>query len=178
MNCDFYLEKNPDDGNLWSAASATLTTSADETDGGIKFRANTDWAVNWGSADFPAGTGTLNGPNIMAIAGTYSVAFNAATGEYAFGPASSTREDLLWPAAIELVPNPAADFVNVNIDTDKLANNIQVLVYDNFGRQVLRQTFDSKANIRLNVAALQAGTYTLTISDGQYLVGKQLVVVR
>lgn len=178
MNCDFYLEKNPNDGSLWSAASATFSTAATDTDGGIKFRANTDWAVNWGAADFPAGTGTQNGPNIMCLAGTYSVAFNAVTGEYAFGPASSTREDLLWPAAIQLVPNPAADFVNINIDSDKLANNIQVLLYDNFGRQVLRQTFDSKANIRLHVASIPAGTYTLTISDGQYLVGKQLVVVR
>jgi len=178
INCDTYLEKNPSDGNLWSLGSVTLSTSADEADGGIKFRANTDWAVNWGSAAFPAGTGTQNGPNIMAIAGTYSVAFNAVTGEYAFGPVSSTRENLLWPAAIQLVPNPAADFVNVNIDSDKLANNIQLAVYDNFGRQILRQTFDSKANIRLDVASLPAGVYTLSITDGKYLVGKQLVVTR
>lgn len=178
MNCDFYLEKNPNDGNLWSAASATLTTSADETDGGIKFRANTDWAVNWGSAAFPSGVGVQNGPNIMAIAGTYSVAFNAVSGEYAFGPASSTREDLLWPSAIQLFPNPASELVNVNIDSDKLANNIQLAVYDKFGRQVMRQMFDSKANIRLNVSALPAGIYTLSISDGKYLVGKQLVVTR
>lgn len=178
MNCDTYLEKNPNDGNLWSATGVALTTSADETDGGIKFRANTDWAVNWGSAAFPAGTGTLNGPNILAVAGTYNVAFNAVTGEYAFSPASSTREDLLWPSAIQLFPNPASEFVNVNIDSDKLANNIQMSVYDNFGRQVMRQTFDSKANIRLNVASLPAGMYTLSITDGKYIVGKQLVVTR
>lgn len=178
MNCDTYLEKNPNDGNLWSATGVALTTSADETDGGIKFRANTDWAVNWGSAAFPAGTGTLNGPNILAVAGTYNVAFNAVTGEYAFSPASSTREDLLWPSAIQLFPNPASEFVNVNIDSDKLANNIQMSVYDKFGRQVMRQTFDSKANIRLNVASLPAGMYTLSITDGKYIVGKQLVVTR
>ncbi|HRF37362.1 MAG TPA: T9SS type A sorting domain-containing protein, partial [Saprospiraceae bacterium] len=107
-----------------------------------------------------------------------NVAFNAVTGEYAFSPASSTREDLLWPSAIQLFPNPASEFVNVNIDSDKLANNIQMSVYDNFGRQVMRQTFDSKANIRLNVASLPAGMYTLSITDGKYIVGKQLVVTR
>ncbi len=178
MNCDTYLEKNPNDGNLWSHGSVTLTTSANETDGGIKFRANTDWTVNWGAADFPAGTGVQNGPNIMAIAGTYSVAFNAVTGEYAFGPVSATREDLLWPSAIKLAPNPASNFVNVTIDTDKLANDIQVVVYDNVGRQVLRRRFDSNAGIQLDVSSLQPGAYTLSISDGRYLIGKQLIVVR
>lgn len=52
--------------------------------GDCKFRFNHDWAVNWGDTAFPSGTGTQNGPNIPAIAGTYDITFNQTTGEYSF----------------------------------------------------------------------------------------------
>jgi len=59
----------------------TVALSAAEA----KFRANDDWGINWGGSDFPAGTGTKNGPNIkIATAGTYNVTFNVNTGEYSF----------------------------------------------------------------------------------------------
>jgi len=55
--------------------------------GEAKFRANNDWAINWGAADFPAGVGTQGGANIpIATAGKYKVTFNANTGAYNFAP--------------------------------------------------------------------------------------------
>jgi len=57
-------------------------------DGEAKFRLDDDWAVNWGSADFPAGTGEQDGANIPVFAGDYTVTFNSATGEYNFAVAS------------------------------------------------------------------------------------------
>jgi hypothetical protein len=54
------------------------------TDGEFKFRANNDWAINWGGTDFPVGVGVLNGDNIVATAGDYLVTFNTATAEYSF----------------------------------------------------------------------------------------------
>ena len=38
----------------------------------LKFRENMDWAVNWGAADFPAGTAEQDGANIPVPPGTYS----------------------------------------------------------------------------------------------------------
>lgn len=70
------------DGENWTLASVTLTTAA--VNGGVKFRANNAWAINWGDASFPNGTGTQNGPNIPCFAGTYSVSFNSTTGVYSF----------------------------------------------------------------------------------------------
>jgi hypothetical protein len=70
------------DGVNWTLEAITLTTFA--TDGGIKFRANNDWTINWGSEAFPSGTGTQGGANIRCIAGTYDVTFNSTTGEYNF----------------------------------------------------------------------------------------------
>jgi hypothetical protein len=70
------------DGVNWTLEAITLTTFA--TDGGIKFRANNDWTINWGAESFPSGTGTQGGANIRCIAGTYDVTFNSTTGEYNF----------------------------------------------------------------------------------------------
>lgn len=53
-------------------------------DGELKFRANHDWAVNWGGATFPSGVATLDGPNIQVVAGEYNISFNSFTGEYNF----------------------------------------------------------------------------------------------
>lgn len=53
--------------------------------GGVKFRANSSWAVNWGGTAFPSGTGVKSGTdNIPVTAGKYSVTFNIETGAYSF----------------------------------------------------------------------------------------------
>jgi hypothetical protein len=50
-----------------------------------KFRADDDWASNWGANAFPSGTGTQNGSNIpVSATGYYQVNFNAGTGAYSF----------------------------------------------------------------------------------------------
>lgn len=53
--------------------------------GPLKFRANGNWEVNWGSMDFPTGVGTQNGDNIP-IPSTlkYRIDFDKSTGAYAF----------------------------------------------------------------------------------------------
>ncbi len=81
------------DFNGWSA-DVFLTTTDNENysiddfvldaDGGVKFRQDASWAINWGADSFPSGTGVQDGPNIPAIAGTYNVTFNRTTGEYLF----------------------------------------------------------------------------------------------
>lgn len=74
---DTDLIQSPGNPFLWSK-SVTLT------DGEAKFRADDDWAVNWGASQFPGGVGAQDGPNIPVKAGTYFVTFNTGTGEYYF----------------------------------------------------------------------------------------------
>ncbi|MCC5929565.1 MAG: SusF/SusE family outer membrane protein [Cyclobacteriaceae bacterium] len=51
----------------------------------VKFRANDDWADNWGASAFPSGTATQDGPNIpVPEAGWYRVVFNDESGDYNF----------------------------------------------------------------------------------------------
>ena len=59
-----------------------------ENAGGLKFRANHDWSINWGAelnvADQNYAIGVVNGANISVPAGTYNVFFNDITGEFVF----------------------------------------------------------------------------------------------
>lgn len=74
---DTDLTQDPFNSNIWSG-EITLT------DGEAKFRAENDWADNWGNESYPSGFAIGGGPNIPVKAGTYFVWFNDATGEYAF----------------------------------------------------------------------------------------------
>jgi hypothetical protein len=76
---------NPDSWTGYIYLTEDMDTS-DPPDGivELKFRQNADWAVNWGSADFPTGTGIVDGDNIPVPIGNYKVEFNCATGEYTF----------------------------------------------------------------------------------------------
>jgi hypothetical protein len=72
------------DGENWTLDAITLTNSTTTGDGGVKFRANNNWSINWGSPSFPNGIGTQDGANILVQAGTYNVTFNINTGAYSF----------------------------------------------------------------------------------------------
>lgn len=52
--------------------------------GGLKFRQGRLWAVNWGSLEFPVGTGVQSGADIPVVEGVYTVQFNVQTGAYSF----------------------------------------------------------------------------------------------
>jgi hypothetical protein len=65
------------DGEMYGAIVTCVAGEA-------KFRQDDAWAINWGAADFPAGVGVQDGPNIPVAAGTYMVIFNRTTGMYSF----------------------------------------------------------------------------------------------
>lgn len=70
-----------------SASQPSDWTTIIKLEGGkqAKFRADDDWATNWGDGAFPSGTATQGGPNIpIPTTGFYKVNFNAATGAYSF----------------------------------------------------------------------------------------------
>jgi hypothetical protein len=124
------------------------------------------------------GVGVQNGPNIRCEEGSYSVWFNSSTGEYVFGPVSSTREEILDPSVVQISPNPASHIVNVKVDSPHFTGNLQIHLYDATGKRVLSQNFDSLGNINIDVSRLVSGQYFMQITNGKYMIGKKLMVTK
>jgi len=90
---DYLMVRDDSNPDLWSMYLFLTTANEMGTPDGIievKFRADKNWTVNWGSTEFPAGTGYQDGPNIPLPLNPnfdttgYYITFNCATGEYVF----------------------------------------------------------------------------------------------
>ncbi|MDN5203630.1 SusF/SusE family outer membrane protein [Fulvivirgaceae bacterium BMA10] len=107
---DTDLTQDTGDPHLWTG-SITLT------DGEAKFRANDDWANNWGAETFLSGHGVAGGANIPVTAGTYTVRFNDATGEYFF------FNDATAYATIGVIGDATANGWDADTDLTQNPNN-------------------------------------------------------
>lgn len=170
-NEDVDMTKDAVDESFWFINTITLT------DGEAKFRAENDWKVNWGLKQWPSGIGTQDGPNIPITAGTYKVTLNSATGEYAFGPTSSTL-DLLSSNSITIAPNPVKDVLNIRLEAEELRGEVRVILFNAQGQQVMSQMMNIQESVAVPVAGIIPGTYTLHLSNSRYIIGKKIVVTK
>jgi len=169
---DVQMTKDPNDENMWTLTSGDFTT------GEAKFRAEGAWTTNWGSTDFPSGTGTQDGPNIPIAAGTYGVMLNSDSGEYAFGDPISGTHDLLNPSSILAYPNPAAEKLNVDLSATQIQGKVTFKIFDTSGKLMLSDVQQSSPLMSVNVASLPNGHYTLQINSDKYIIGKQFAIVK
>ena len=143
-------------------------------DGFVKFRADDDWAVNWGSGDFPTGTGTQNGADIPVTFGLYQVTLNVETGEYSFEAASvgiigdSTPGG--WDMDTDMTPDPSEPSVQtINVQlTDGFA---KFRLNDDWGVNWGSGDFPSGAGTQNGAdIPVTAGTYDvrLNVLTGEY----------
>ncbi len=175
---DTYMTVSSDNNQLWTATGVTLTT-ADTTadDSGVKFRANTDWTVNWGARDFPSGTGTQGGPNIWCVAGTYDVTLNSLTGEYSFAISNNTNE-VLDPSSINVYPNPTSKLLNIDISNLYFGKEIEIRVYNMNGKMILLEKTNAETIIKLNTSSLNNGNYFMNIIGNGYIIGKKFSILK
>ena len=168
---DVDMTKDLVDESFW------YINSIDMLDGEAKFRAEDAWAVNWGAATFPTGTGTQDGVNIPVVAGTYRVTLNSATGEYAFGAPSSTI-DLLKSNSVRIAPNPVKDILNIEISAEELQGDVNVIIFNSLGARVLSQNLTVQNLASIDVKHLVPGNYFVHIANRQFAVGKAIVIVK
>tara|TARA_R100000935_G_scaffold58471_1_gene95736 strand:- start:389 stop:1519 length:1131 start_codon:yes stop_codon:yes gene_type:complete len=77
-DADQDMTKSEFDPHIWFIKGIELN------DGEMKFRADNDWAVNWGGNTAMSGLATPDGPNVPVSGGTYDIWFNDLTGRYIF----------------------------------------------------------------------------------------------
>jgi len=175
---DTFLTKDVGDFNMWTINSIILTEYTGEDDSGIKFRVDSDWAVNWGSAGFPEGLGTQDGANIECVAGDFSVAFDSSTGEYAFGPPSTSSQDIVRPDAITIFPNPTSNILNIDLEAVELQGEVKLNILNTNG-QTIKTIRTSGQNLKsINVQDLTAGQYLINIYNEKYMISKRFSIAR
>lgn len=152
-------------------------SSTELFDGEVKFRAEDDWAVNWGSEDFPIGVGTQDGANIPMTAGTYDISLITDTGDYAFSDPNS-NENILLPSAVALYPNPANSYISLEINDNRLQGEIEVSIIDMTGSIVLTQNLVTGAATQINIESIPTGHYTVRIRNDKNLIGKKLTIIK
>jgi hypothetical protein len=107
---------NTTDNITYTLNNVTLTTATDPNTTGLKFRQDGQWTTNWGNANFPSGTATQGGANIMTIAGTYNVTFNRVNGTYTFIPTGFPSIGIWGPAVNSQLGYGAPDIDMVTTD--------------------------------------------------------------
>lgn len=173
---DFFLTQDASNGDLWTGTGAELIDFDAAADGGLKFRADTAWTVNWGAVDFPMGMGTFDGPNIEPVAGVYDISFNSASGEYVFVESLSTTEQF-QPADVAVYPNPAQTLVNVDLSALPASDNVRILIYTTTGKLVQNEKVSTQ-QVTLDVSELSTGAYFMQINSETYMIGKRFTVAK
>ena len=63
---------------------------------------------------------------------------------------------------VKIYPNPAVNFVNVEIDA---SNNIEIILYDETGKTIYQENTSMLNNFKINMSSYEFGTYLLLIKD-------------
>jgi hypothetical protein len=175
------LSKDPNNEHIW-------TGTVNLTAGQLKFRANHDWAVNWGAtsdatATNLSGYGVQNGANVsITTAGNYFVYINTATGEYFFGKSDRatpyTDVGLIgdatpggWDSDTNLIRNPSNPYKWSGYIT--LTNKeAKFRAQNDWGVNWGGSTFPTGVSTQNgpNIPIAAAGTYYITFnsSTGEY----------
>ena len=147
------IDLSTTDGFSYSISNLVLT------DGVVKFRKDNAWDINWGSLDFPTGTGVQNGAEIPVTAGTYDVSFEKSTGNYTFFNTLSNHQNSI--SKIKIYPNPTNNIWNLSHS----ANIDSVELMDVSGKMI--QTYSPNSNqFELNGSELSQGVYFVKIKSG------------
>jgi hypothetical protein len=172
---DYPMVRDAEDLNLWTVDRVELVDKASGSERGLKFRANRGWTINWGSGDWPSGTGRQDGPNIPIVDGTYRVVFNSVSGDYEFSDPLSTFS-IVKSGAIHLYPNPARDMVTIELKSEELYGETTIQFISMSGEIVQTQRLYLTELNSVNVQSLKPGNYVMQFSNGKYFAGKKLLI--
>jgi len=162
------------DTNMNDNGDGTYSLLIGLLDGEVKFRADDDWAINWGDTGFPSGTGTQNGPNIPVSFGLYLVTFDATTGAYDFAPASvgiiGSATPGGWDTDTDMAPD-SADPNTLKITIDLIDGEVKFRLNDDWATNWGAAGFPSGTGVQNGPnIPVPAGTYDVSfkVLTGEY----------
>jgi len=136
------------------------------TAGEVKFRQDASWTTNWGSGDFPSGTGTQDGPNIPLPYATMNVTFNRTTGAYTFSYVSigilGTSVNG-WDTDVDM---NTTDGVTYTLDNYPLTDGLLKFRQDNSWTYNWGGTFPTATGVAggSDIPVSPAGTYNISFN--------------
>ncbi|WP_116107276.1 SusF/SusE family outer membrane protein [Lewinella sp. IMCC34191] len=161
-----------DDIQLVDQGDGTWSAIIGLGEGVVKFRANGNWDVNWGGADFPNGTGTQNGSDITVSPGIYIVTLTPASGAYSFEAASigliGSATSTAWTSDTDMTPTGVVGEVSLTTTLtagDDAAVKFRVnddWAYNWGGTEFPRGT--AVFNTPDNIPVTTSGEYTVTFN--------------
>jgi hypothetical protein len=80
--------------------------------------------------------------------------------------------------SINIAPNPVKDVLNIQISAEELKGDAHIIIFNSLGAQVLSQNLTIQDVASVNVAQLVPGNYFVHLSNGKFMVGKCIVVVK
>lgn len=167
---DIYLTQDANNGHVWTGVVELVG-------GGIKFRANSDWATNWGGTEWPSGTAILgSGDNLPSEAGNYYVLFNSDSGDFSFTELGSYGSiGLIGPATPNGWAGPDVDMVQDPNDeaiwtlrTDLLEGELKFRADDDWANSWGAADFPEgtgELNGTINIPVSPAGDYIITFNS-------------
>ncbi|MGB5981937.1 MAG: S8 family serine peptidase [Nonlabens sp.] len=88
----------------------------------------------------------------------------------------STNSQIL--DSVKIYPNPASNYVNVALNGQLTGTDLNVVIHDILGKQVLSESFKNSGTVdhRIDLATLESGIYIIKVSDGIASTTKKLIV--
>lgn len=156
------LDMTTTDGVIYTYSNLVVTVPG--ADPGVKFRQDDAWAVSWGSTGFPAGTATVNGPNIPAVNGTYNVTFNLATLQYTFVPVGVEIPEVTLEGEGVAVTFLSADGVNYSANNIMIPATTVSFMIDDTGMGWGSSGFPSGTAVEGSSIPVPGNTYNITFN--------------
>ena len=80
---------------------------------------------------------------------------------------------------LQVWPNPTSDNVNVKFDIKDTQNNVEILLNDISGREIIRKVYETNSgsfNQNINLNNLSKGIYLINIKNGKFNSTKKLII--
>jgi len=98
-----------------------------------------------------------------------------------FETVSNSASDTNFELDLDIIPNPAVSFVNIEINSDFVSDQMYLAIYDRSGKvlhlEKIRKEFDSIVK-NIDTNNFQSGHYFLKVFDEKYSITKALQILK